>query len=131
MTIEKLEGTSTRLYSLVAPLVMKSSVLRQNNNYPFKTSRRHTWFVAIDGCIVSGFVPVEQKDNIVTINNYYISGDNAELLSALLQEVIHTFGRGYTIQSVTHTRHLETFKERGFSVVRKWKLYIKMLYDKK
>lgn len=131
MTIEKLEGTSTRLYSLVAPLVMKSSILRQNNNYPFKTSRRHTWFVAIDGCSVLGFIPVEQKDNTVTINNYYVSGDNATLLSALLQEVTQTYGRGYILQSITHTRHIDTFKEKGFSVIREWKLYIKMLYDKK
>ena len=46
MTIEKLDGTSPRLYTLVAPLVMRRSVLRQNNNYPFWTSRSHTWFVA-------------------------------------------------------------------------------------
>ena len=41
MTIEKLDGTSPRLYTLVAPLVMRRSVLRQNNNYPFWTSRAH------------------------------------------------------------------------------------------
>ena len=46
MTVEKLDGTSPRLYALVAPLVMRRSVLRQNNNYPFWTSRSHTWFVA-------------------------------------------------------------------------------------
>ena len=49
MTIEKLDGTSPRLYTLVAPLVMRRSVLRQNNNYPFWTSRSHTWFVAWEG----------------------------------------------------------------------------------
>ena len=130
MTIERLEGTSTRLYSLVAPLVMKSSVLRQNNNYPFKTSRRHTWFVAIEGCDVLGFMPVEVKDKNVTINNYYVAGDNAQLLTALLKEVIQTYERGHIIQSVTHTRHLETFKERGFSVTRACKVYVKMLYKK-
>ena len=42
MTVEKLDGTSPRLYALVAPLVMRRSVLRQNNNYPFWTSRSHT-----------------------------------------------------------------------------------------
>ena len=31
MTVEKLDGTSPRLYALVAPLVMRRSVLRQNN----------------------------------------------------------------------------------------------------
>ena len=52
MTIEKLDGTSPRLYTLVAPLVMRRSVLRQNNNYPFWTSRAHTWFVAWEGEII-------------------------------------------------------------------------------
>lgn len=131
MTIEKLDGTSTRLYNLVAPLVMKGSVLRQNNNYPFKTSRHHIWFVAIDGCSVKGFIPVELKDRNVTINNYYVSGDSTDLLSSLLQEVLRTFERGHTIQSVTHTRHIETFKQKGFSTIREWKLYVRMLYDRK
>ena len=48
MNIEKLHGTSTRLYQLVAPLVMSPPVLRQNNNYPFKTSDHHVWFVALE-----------------------------------------------------------------------------------
>ena len=66
MTIEKLDGTSPRLYTLVAPLVMRRSVLRQNNNYPFWTSRSHTWFVAWEGENVYGFVPVEK----VVANSY-------------------------------------------------------------
>ena len=33
MTIEKLDGTSPRLYTLVAPLVMRRSVLPKINNY--------------------------------------------------------------------------------------------------
>ena len=78
MTIEKLDGTSPRLYTLVAPLVMRRSVLRQNNNYPFWTSRSHTWFVAWEGENVYGFVPVEITDSgIARINNYYVSGDPA------------------------------------------------------
>ena len=73
MTVEKLDGTSPRLYALVAPLVMRRSVLRQNNNYPFWTSRSHTWFVAWEGEIVFGFVPVEITDGgIAKINNYTI-----------------------------------------------------------
>jgi len=41
MEIEKLGGTTERLYRLVAPLVMKPCILRENNNYPFKTSMHH------------------------------------------------------------------------------------------
>ena len=82
MVIEKLQGTSPRLYTLIAPLVMRRSVLRLNNNYPFWTSRSHTWFVAEEGESVLGFVPVEVRDNgVVKIINYYVSGDDNRLLS--------------------------------------------------
>ena len=83
-----------------------------------------------EGCEVLGFMPIENKDKSVTINNYYVAGDNPQLVTTLLKKVIQTYERGHIIQSVTHTRHLETFKEKGFSVTREWKLYVKMLYNK-
>ena len=43
MKIMTLQGTDKLLYELVAPLVMNPAILRQNNNYPFKTSRSHVW----------------------------------------------------------------------------------------
>ena len=98
MKIEKFSGTDPQLYKLVAPLVMSPGILRQNNNYPFKTS----------------------------IDNYYISGDNAKLLSQMIDKVVTTFGEDYPIYSVTHTRHVNIFQEKGFSPVKEWKLYVKM-----
>ena len=56
MEIEKLGGTTERLYRLVAPLVMKPCILRENNNYPFKTSMHHIWFIAIEEERVVGFM---------------------------------------------------------------------------
>ena len=118
MTIEKLDGTSPRLYTLVAPLVMRRSVLRQNNNYPFWTSRSHTWFVAWEGENVYGFVPVEITDGgIARINNYYVSGDNPQLLARFLREVVQYYGRDYTIRSVTLIRHAEIFRTEGFAAI--------------
>ena len=76
MEIEKLGGTTERLYRLVAPLVMKPCILRENNNYPFKTSMHHIWFIAIEEERVVGFMPVEIKDKYAVINNYYIDKDN-------------------------------------------------------
>ena len=116
MTIEKLDGTSPRLYTLVAPLVMRRSVLRQNNNYPFWTSRSHTWFVAWEGENVYGFVPVEITD----------SG-----LARFLREVVRYYGRDYTIRSVTLIRHAEIFRTEGFAAIREWKQYVAMQYDNK
>ena len=67
MEIEKLGGTTERLYRLVAPLVMKPCILRENNNYPFKTSMHHIWFIAIEEERVVGFMPVEIKDKYAVI----------------------------------------------------------------
>lgn len=129
MHIEKLAGTEERLYQLVAPLVMKISVLRQNNNYPYKTSVNYVWFVALEEERVLGFVPVEVKDKCAVINNYYIVGDEVSVLTSILQEVIKNFGKEYKLQSVTHTRHIPVFQGNAFAIIRTWKLYVKMVYQ--
>ena len=54
--IIELQGTEKRLYQLVAPLVMNPEVLKQNYNYPFRTSESFVWFVAVDGKEVVGFI---------------------------------------------------------------------------
>lgn len=61
MEITKLDGTDERLYPLVGPLVMNPEVLKQNNNYPFRTSESYTWYIAREEKHVVGFVPLEQK----------------------------------------------------------------------
>ncbi|KIO46601.1 hypothetical protein IE90_03140 [Sanguibacteroides justesenii] len=126
MKIEKLTGTESRLYELVAPLVMSPNVLRQNNNYPFKTSRNHVWFIACDERWVYGFVPVELRTQQAIINNYYVRGDDTLLLSSLIKEVLKAFDRECKITSVTLSRHVSVFKENGFRSVREWKQYVKM-----
>ena len=131
MTIEKLDGTSPRLYALVAPLVMRRSVLRQNNNYPFWTSRSHTWFVAWEGETVFGFMPVEITDGgVAKINNYYVSGDDPQLLERLLREVVGYYRRDYEIRSVTLLRHAEIFRAEGFAPTKEWTQYVTMRYGK-
>jgi len=129
MRIEKLEGTSPRLYHLVAPLIMRRSVLRQNNNYPFWTSRSHVWFVAVDADSVSGFVPVEHAENgSVKINNYFVSGDDASLLAQLLREIVRSYAADHAIRAVVHNRHTAVFRTEGFVSTKDWKLYVKMEY---
>jgi len=127
MLIEKLDGTSPRLYALIAPLVMRRSVLRQNNNYPFWTSRSHVWFVAREAENVLGFVPVEITDRGAKINNYYVSGDNVEILSSLLDEVTRfSVGDLRPVRAIAHSRHADVFRRYGFNAVREWKYYVKM-----
>lgn len=82
--IMKLNGTDKQLYKLVAPLVMDPEVLKMNNNYPFKTTDKFVWFVAVSGKKVVGFIPIEQRGNVAIINNYYIDKDQEEAFSFYL-----------------------------------------------
>lgn len=126
MEIEKLSGTEERLYQLVGPLVMDSSVLRQNNNYPFKTSVHHIWFVAVEEEQVLGFMPVEVKNDQAVINNYYIADENPGFLIAMLKSVLGYFGKEYRVQAVVQMRDIDVFKKHKFEVIRTWKVYVRM-----
>ena len=129
MNIEKLHGTSTRLYQLVAPLVMSPAILRQNNNYPFKTTDHHVWFVASEGDKVCGFMPIEIKSTCICIDNYYVSGDNTALLSSFAQKAIDEFTGDKPIYVISHASHADTFRACGFTIKKEWKLYIKMMHE--
>ena len=81
MNIVKLNGEDTELYRRVAHLVMNREVLASNNNYPFKTSSEHIWFVACDDeGRTLGFIPVVLRNRKATINNYYAAEDDEEVL---------------------------------------------------
>lgn len=47
LELKKLDGLSPELYERVGPLVMNPAVLRQNNNYPYKTSKNFVWFLLL------------------------------------------------------------------------------------
>ncbi len=126
MEIEKLSGTEERLYQLVGPLVMDPAVLRQNNNYPFKTSVHHIWFVAVEKDLVLGFMPVEVKNDQAVINNYYIADENPGFLIAMLKSVLGYFGKEYRVQAVVQMRDIDVFKKHKFEVIRTWKVYVRM-----
>lgn len=124
-------GTEERLFRLVAHLVMDPEVLRQNNNYPFRTSAQYIWFVAMEDEQVLGFIPVEMKEHGHVINNYHVPKGQPSVLDALLKDVLDYFTGKCTLQAVVHTRHLSVFEENGFVVIRTWKLYIKMEYRRR
>lgn len=128
--IIELKGTEKRLYQLVAPLVMNPEVLKQNYNYPFRTSESFVWFVAVDGKDVVGFLPVEYRKREVVINNYYIKENNIEVLKALLEKVIASIGEDKQLSSVTFIEHQKAFQDLGFSVEKMWKRYVKMNKEK-
>ena len=118
--IVELKGTEKRLYQLVAPLVMNPVVLKQNYNYPFRTSENFIWFVAMEGKEIVGFIPLEHKK----------SENNAEVLKALLEKVIDSTDEDKQLSSVTFIEHQKVFQELGFSVEKEWKRYVKMNKEK-
>lgn len=128
--IIQLQGTDKRLYELVAPLVMNPDVLKQNYNYPFRTSEDFVWFVAIDKRKVIGFVPVENKKKECVINNYYIEGNNEDTLKRLLEKIISAADTSKELTSVTFVEHSDLFKELGFSEEKVWTRYVKMKKDR-
>ena len=113
MKVISLHGTDDRLYQLVARLVMDPDVLRQNNNYPFKTTSEYVWHLCVgdDGGVV-GFLPVKATDRGFYIDNYYVGSDEQAVLDLLIGHVLLQTTRPVTI--LAHKRHSQTLKEHGF-----------------
>ena len=128
MNILKLQGLDGRLFDLVAPLVMNPAVLRQNNNYPFKTTRNHVWYIAMDEQRVLGFMPVKMTLTNNCIDNYYISGDNSSVIEMLLDRIIHDFSSDGSLVAVVHERQVEDFSMKNFIPCVEWMKYVKMRY---
>ena len=126
----QLQGTDKRLYELVAPLVMNPEILKQNYNYPFRTSENFVWFVAINKRKVIGFIPVEEKKKECIINNYYIEGNNEDTLKLLLEKVVSETNVDKELISITFMELCSLFKELGFSEEKVWTRYVKMKKDR-
>ena len=132
MKIECFHGVDEKLYRKVVRLVMDPGVLRENNNYSFKTSENYRWAVASERKAVVGFMPVEYKDSGAVINNYYVCKGNGVVLDALVQAVLQqeeTAGSGRRLSAVVLNRDIEVFRRNHFEVVRRWKQYVKMQWQ--
>ena len=128
MQIIRLNGTEKKLYDLVAHLVMNPKVLKQNNNYPFRTSEKFVWYLALKNDEVIGFIPLECKKFECVVNNYYVKDENTDVLRALLDEVIASTSDKLLSAIVIITHH-EVFKEAGFVDEKMWTRYVKMRRD--
>ena len=126
MQILQLPGTDKQLYELVAPLGMDPKVLRQNYNFPFRTSPRFEWFVAVDDGNVLGFVPVEHKRNEDVINNYYVVDRKTTVLEDLLQYAITHLEGGTMLAAVSFKEDKELFARLGFEEETVWTRYVRM-----
>lgn len=124
--IKRLHGTDKQLYQLVAPLVMNPVILKQNYNYPFRTSDHFEWFVAQnDEEQIPGFMPVERKQSKYVINNYYVANHDKDLLSLLIGQAVSAFST-QTMIAIAFRDDEEIFHNFGFITEKRWTLYIKM-----
>lgn len=128
--IIQLKGTEKRLYQLVAPLVMSPEVLKQNYNYPFRTSEYYVWFVALDNKHVVGFIPVERKKRECVINNYYVKDKDVETLKLLMNAVIEALDEENSLTAISFLEDKDIFRELKFNEEKVWTRYVKMKKDK-
>ena len=129
MNIIRLNGEEKRLYELVAPLVMSPAIIRQNNNYPYKTEKDYIWYIVTDdNDNVEGFMPLKPKICGYYIDNYYISNDNKETIDLLLTTILKEFGEENEITALVKKSHAKEFTKFGFISWNELKNYIKMDY---
>jgi hypothetical protein len=118
MIMEILQGTEKRLYDLVAPLVLNPSVIRQNGGFAFKTTPKHTWIVSVaeDGNCV-GFLPIQIKNNICKVNNYYIKNRNEDVFSSLLKKALEYAKKQKfeALDIIAQTEDYPTIQRHGLS----------------
>ena len=129
MEIRRLDGTDRKLYELVAPLVMDPLILKQNNNYPFKTSSRHIWYIAFEGDDIIGFMPVKSSSSSLCIDNYYIKDDREDTISAILYRIEEDTAPSSLLTALVHKRHVAAFTKNCFRTWIEWKNYEKMDYN--
>ena len=124
MEVISLPGTDARLYKLVAHLVMDPDVLRQNNNYPFKTTPQHTWYICIRDEEVVGFMPAKATSGGLYLDNYYISNDEREVLETIIKYLLSVSDKPIT--ALCHKRNTEVFRNHGFITCTVFAQYNKM-----
>lgn len=125
--VVKMSGTSSELYSCIAPLVMNPEIIKYNHNYPFKTDESFVWFVAFSANQVVGFFPVEMRKKSLIINNYYVYKDDEDVFVSLLEAVVNEFLEGEKcLEAVVQKPHESYFRAYGFEIERVWSLYLKM-----
>ncbi len=124
MEVISLHGTEDRLYELVARLVMDPDIIRQNNNYPFKTTPQYIWYICMGDSELVGFMPVKNTSRGLYIDNYYIKEDKREVLDALITNILAASDKPVTV--LCHKRHTEVFRQHEFITCTIFAQYNKM-----
>ncbi|MBQ8672658.1 MAG: hypothetical protein IJ511_01165 [Bacteroides sp.] len=125
--VVQLQGTEKKLYALVGPIVMDPKVLKQNYNFPFRTTDKFQWYLAMKGKQVVGFLPVEHRGAQWIINNYYVEKKDADVLRLLIDEALKEEEGKRLFSAVAFIEDREVFKEKGFGEEKVWSRYVKMV----
>ncbi|MDR0541704.1 MAG: hypothetical protein LBH19_05770 [Dysgonamonadaceae bacterium] len=126
MVMEILYGTEKRLYDLIAPLVLNPAVIRQNRGFAFKTTPKHRWIVFIeeeDKC--TGFLPIQIRNNVGKINNYYVKNQDEEIFSSLLKKALD-YAKRQNFEALDIIAQIEDYKivqKQGFTAETKFVNY--------
>jgi len=124
MKIEKLNGTNKRLYQLIAPLAMNSTVVKQNGGVPITTSGSHTWYVAIEKKKVVGFLSLVGG----SIRHDY--HNDAKVFDQLLRNLMSD-NPGLTLRYVSSSSEMPIVEQLGFVVEKTSKNYFYVKYEQK
>lgn len=120
--IEKIWGTDSRLYELIAPFVMNPEVLRLNGGYPFKNTEDHLWYVSIKGKnMVTGFISV--------INGHLCNDftwQDPDVLKQLIERALEDIEKGTPITFIADNSDLSLLQEMGFFIQKEGSRFFKM-----
>ena len=95
------EGKSPELYLAVGHFVLSPACLRENNNYPYKSSRMFTWHV-----------PDRERGN--------------QLLKLLKSVIKESGDETSPLRATVQKRDVGIFKYMNFITIRETKLYVMM-----
>ena len=109
-------------------IITMGEILSLIHIYPFKTSNRYLWYIAISDGVIVGFIPLKKNEKSYHIDNYYIQGDRTETIDALLHRVIDDLGTDSLLTALVHKRHTEPFRQNHFRTDKQLTLYDKMEY---
>lgn len=125
-----LDGLSPELYMAVGRLVLSPACLRENNNYPYKSTHKFTWHLLYCEGKVVAFMPLERKDgNTYKVDNYYApSGkERGNLLVKLVKSVVRGVGKDTVqLQATVQKRDAGIFKYLEFIPIRETRRYVMM-----
>ena len=134
--IVQLHGTDKKLYELVAPLVMSPEVLKQNYNYPFRTSEEDCYrrFIQMYSDVVMELGKSFFEERIDAMKERKGVKQDVELDANDLKELVKEFKQIYlekqgeesSLTAVSFVEDRDVFSELGFLEDKVWTRYVKM-----